>query len=67
MAQLITLEVTKTYANEKNAIRAVDKVFGNNNDLIYMLARTPEGRVYPVFIGMDALKYGVQFHFHIVA
>ena len=64
----------KTYANETNAHAAVKKVFGNIDEqssqtlgsLRYTLAYTKEGRVYPIFLGQNAVSYGVHFHFNVV-
>lgn len=66
MAKNINIEPTKTYATEANAIKAVDKRYGKNDNLRYFIAWTKEGRCYPVFIGTSALDYGVHFHFNIV-
>ena len=69
---LIDIQGTKTYATEKNAIKAVDKVFpnkiiANEPGLIrYFIARNREGRYFPIFIGEVALQYGLHFHFNII-
>lgn len=69
MAKLITLEMTKTYATHANAVKAVEKKYpsDSNDQLRYMVLQHTDGRFYPVFIGMNALQYGVHFHFHVVA
>lgn len=69
MARLIKLELTKTYATEANAVKAVEKKFPSesNDGLRYILARTEDGRFYPIFLGMSAMQAGVHFHFHVVA
>lgn len=68
MAKLVILEPTKTYATAANAVKAVEKVFprGVDDDLIYILQRTDDGRYFPVFIGMRAVEHGVHFRFHVV-
>lgn len=68
MAELITIEPTKTYATAANAIKAVEKVFpaADDDGLRYILQRTDDGRYFPVFVGMKAVDRGVHFHFHVV-
>lgn len=65
MARLIKLEATKTYATEQNAIRAVEKVFGNSN-IRFFVVKTAEDRFYPVFVGQEAVSAGAHFHFSVV-
>lgn len=68
--RLITLQITKTYASEVNAIRAVEKIFPATteyNNLTYILQRTADNRFFPVFIGERALQAMAHHHFHVVA
>lgn len=66
MTKQVNITPSRTYANEKNAQRAVDKLFGNTPDLRYVMMRTEDGRYYPLFIGNSALHAGVHFHFCVV-
>lgn len=66
MAKQIKLEVTKTYASAENAAKAFEAKFGNT-DVRYIVLQHTDGRFYPVAIGMNALQFGVHFHFHVVA
>ena len=63
MSKLVEFAPTRTFANAKNAIRAVEKTFGESNDLRYVMMQNSEGRFYPLFIGNSALMAGVHFHF----
>ena len=67
MARLVTIEPSKTYATEANAIRAVEKKEAALGDIRYFIHRTPEGRFFPVFIGVAALNNGAHWHFNVVA
>lgn len=66
MTRLVNITPTKTYANEKNAVRAVEKIFGPESELRYVMMRTEENRVFPLFIGNSAIMAGVHFHFNVV-
>ena len=44
---------TKTYANEDNLKKAIDKAVPENYR--YHVAWTKDGRCYAIFMGMDAL------------
>ncbi len=69
MARLFTIQSGKTYASEENAIKAVEKKFPEsaNDGLMYFLARTEDGRFFPVFTGGErATQQGVHFSFHVV-
>lgn len=63
----------KTYATRENAIRAVEKVYGENKaywpsaDLHYVIMATAEGRWFPLFIGERALQHQVFRHFAVMA
>ena len=68
MPRLIDLSSSKTYATKANAIKAVEKFFGDNRpELRYTIYRNDEGRFFPVFLGTDALHAGIHFHFTVVA
>lgn len=65
MAQLVNIEFTKTYATKDNAQKAVDKKFGHNSELRYMIV--PVGDRFGVlFVGNSAIHAGVHFHFNCV-
>lgn len=72
LVNLAPLTPNKTYASHANAVKAVVKQYGANHDhpgtasCSYVVAATPEGRFYPVFIGLRALEVGAQFHFPVV-
>ena len=73
MARQVKLQTNKSgtgvsYATEANAIKAVEKKFpeAGNDGLRYIIMTNDEGRFFPVFIGQDALKAGVHFHFHVL-
>ena len=64
---------SKTYATRANAIKAVEKVYGENRDrwpdadLQYVVMTTAEGRWFPLFIGERALQHQVFRHFAVMA
>lgn len=64
-SRLFEIESSKTYANEKNAIRAVEKA--GLSGLRHFLMKDDDGRVFPVFVGIEALHRGVHFHFNVIA
>jgi len=69
MIQHIELNPNKTYATRENAVKAVEKAFGervtaqNGENLRYILSVNADGRFFPVFLGERALQAGVHFHF----
>lgn len=72
-AKKITVEFTKTYATEANAIKAVEKVFpaGGNDGLRYIIVPVVcptlgTVRYSPLFIGNSAMEAGAHFHFNCV-
>lgn len=73
MAHHLTLTPVKTYATEANAIKAVEKKFGPNEELFgaaelhYIIMPHTDGRFFPVFIGERALQAMAHFHFNVVA
>lgn len=73
MAKHIELEFTKTYASEDNAHKAVAKMYGDANDIRYMVVPTQttkfpgQWRYGVVFIANNAaLIRGVHFNFNVV-
>ena len=66
MTKQVEITPSRTYATEVNAIRAVEKTFGNTEGLRWVMMRNEEGRFYPLFIGNSALQAGVHFHFCVV-
>lgn len=65
MANQIKLEANKTYATEANAVKAVEKKYGNNNQLRFFVFKTENNRYFPVFLGETALQQGVHFNFNV--
>jgi len=69
MIQHIELNPNKTYATRENAVKAVEKAFGervtaqNGERLSYILSVNAAGRFFPVFLGERALQAGVHFTF----
>lgn len=67
MARKIQLNATKTYATEDNADKAIERFPSIvAADVNYFIARTADGRFFPVFIGAKAVNLGIHFHFHVV-
>lgn len=68
-AHQIKFSPTKAYALRANAIRAVEKLYGPNEDhfgsadVRYVVVQGEDLRWFPVFIGQSALTCGVQFQF----
>lgn len=73
MAHHFTPTPSKTYATRANAVKAVEKVYGDNDshfadtDLRYVVMTDDMGRFYPVFFGAYAVQRGVFHHFCVVA
>ena len=71
MARLIELDSNKTYATYENAVKAVEKKLGNNeqfaNQRYIIYRRESDGRYFPVMIGLEALHNFLHFHFTCVA
>ncbi len=65
MAKLIELSCGQTYRTRERAMQAAQKAFPDMS-LRYFLARNEEGRWYPVFVGMDCIRWGVHFCFPVV-
>ena len=67
----IPQDTGKSYATEENAVKAAEDKFGGDtrDGLTYIIMPVEvkgKTRYVPVFIGERALKYGVQFHFHVL-
>jgi len=73
MANFLNLTPVKTYATEENARKAAEKKFPSTIErrefgpLRYIVMPSVDGRFFPVFVGMNALHYGVHFHFNCLA
>lgn len=71
----IDITPTKTYATKENAVKAVEKKFGQRTDMgacwYFIQPHREEGatdwRYFPVFVGQSALSAGVHFSFNLVA
>lgn len=65
MATNINLKPDRTYANIKNLETAIGKYprIAEDPNLRYLVLTTPEGRVYPVFLGEYAIQNGIHFLF----
>lgn len=66
---LLNLTPSKTYATRDNAIKAVDKVFGERvtqqgfEKIDFVIVANAEGRFFPLFLGERAIQAGMHFHF----
>lgn len=71
MARLVKMESSKYYATERNAIKAVQKLFPDSVDeyqsVRFMVLRNAEGRFIPIFMGQNAVKAGAHLHFITIA
>jgi len=70
--QHVTLTPTRTYKTAANAQKAATDKFGDMETtgfgpLRYIVMEHIDGRFFPVFIGINAMHYGVHFHFNILA
>ncbi len=69
-ASCIELTPNKTYATRENAIKAVQKKFGDrefDKNCWYFIHTHTDGRFFPVFVGERAIQAGVHFSFNVVA
>lgn len=63
---------TKTYKTAANAHAAVAKKISPNLEqphlgaIRYIVVQHTNGRFYPLFIGINALNYGIHFHFNVI-
>ena len=64
MNRKIKFEARKTYATEETVDKAVAKAGYTN--LRYFIMKADDGRVFPVFVGQEAVQQGVHFNFHVV-
>jgi len=71
--QHVQITPTRTYKTAANAHKAADDKFGGTDvnsafgPLRYIVMQHTDGRFFPVFIGVNAMHYGVHFHFNILA
>lgn len=68
MPRFIDLTASKTYASKANAIKAVEKKFGDRDDmkhLRYFIYTDDNGRFFPIFLGEAAIQAMVHFHFSV--
>lgn len=65
MARILKIEAHKTYATEKNAVKAVEKC-DISDELRYIIMKNDEGRFFPVFLGMKAIEQGIHFRFNVI-
>jgi hypothetical protein len=68
----IELTPTRTYKTAANAHKAATEKFGDVynpafGSLRYIVMQHTDGRFFPVFIGINAMQYGVHFHFNVLA
>jgi len=64
------LTPSKTYATRENAIKAVEKFYGDREfqlRVMYFVAIHTDGRFFPVFVGERALHEGIHFKFNVIA
>lgn len=66
---LYEIEPVKTYATRENAVKAIERIFEKyeGETLRFSILTHKDGRFFPVFIGMNAIKAGVHFHFNVIA
>ena len=67
---LFELTPVRTYATRENAVKAVQKFYGDReftNNVRYFVATHTDGRFFPVFVGQAALSEGIHFKFNIIA
>ena len=68
----IELTPNRTYKTAANAHKAANDKFGDVYNshfghLRYIVMQHTDGRYFPVFIGINAMHYGVHFHFNVLA
>jgi hypothetical protein len=67
---LFELTPVRTYATRENAIKAVQKFYGDRTferRQSYFIAVHSDGRFFPVFVGERAIQAGVHFKFNVIA
>ena len=70
--QHVEITPTKTYKTASHAHIAVarkinpsgERAFG---EIRYIVCTHTDGRFYPLFIGINAVHYGIHFHFNVIA
>lgn len=67
MATEFKVTNSRTYATHENAVKAAQKLYGNNSELRFFVMPTADGRFIPVFVGQSAVHAGVHFQFNVVA
>ena len=67
MPKLMNIEPTKTYATRENAIKAVEKAYPGDQELVYIMGITEDKRYYPIFVGVKALRHQTFTKFCTVA
>ena len=69
----VELTPNRTYKTAANAHKAATDKFGDMQEekafgpLRYIVMQHTDGRFFPLFIGVNAMQYGVHFHFPIIA
>ena len=68
MPHLIQITPVKTYKTPENAKVAVEKKCPAEacRNLRYVIMPHTDGRFFPVFIGQECLRYGIQFEFNVI-
>lgn len=67
---LFEITPSRTYATRENAIKAVEKFYGNREfrlRVMYFIHTHTDGRFFPVFVGERALQEGIHFKFNVIA
>jgi hypothetical protein len=70
--QHVTLTPTRTYKTAANAHKAATDKFGDMETsgfgpLRYIVKQHTDGRFFPLFVGVNAMHYGVHHFFNIIA
>lgn len=69
----VELTPVRTYKTEANAHKAAQDKFGNVHtrpelgQLRYIVKQHTDGRFFPLFVGVNAMHYGVHHFFNIIA
>lgn len=69
----VELTPTRTYKTAANAHKAANDAFGGTDEnsafgpLRYIVMQHTDGRFFPVFVGINAMHYGVHHFFNIIA
>jgi len=68
-AVAMDIKAPRTYATRERAIKAVDKSLENAEGratLRYIVIQQ-DGRWFPIFIGQNAIQFGIHFRFNVLA